>query len=123
MSWKCDMCDSYNEESSQQCYVCGQMRFAELRKEERIKLRRRKTVKVNPDVLYTIFDGLRMMYAWGLASSLISVGLALNLKSLGADSDAIWFSASYIIERILQNINAAGYVIERLYETVIKHIY
>ena len=122
MSWKCDMCDSYNAESSQQCYVCGQMRFAELIKEEKIKLQRRKIVKVYPEMLNTILDGLRMMYAWGLASSFVSVGVVLNLKSLGANSDAIWKSANYIMERMLQNINAAGYVIECLSETVIKHI-
>ena len=24
MSWKCNICDSYNEDDSSQCYVCGQ---------------------------------------------------------------------------------------------------
>ena len=24
MSWKCKICDSYNEDDSSQCYVCGQ---------------------------------------------------------------------------------------------------
>lgn len=26
MSWKCNICDSYNGDDSAQCYVCGQLK-------------------------------------------------------------------------------------------------
>ena len=29
MSWKCNICDSYNKDDSAQCYVCGQLKSSQ----------------------------------------------------------------------------------------------
>lgn len=103
MSWKCDICDSYNEESSRQCYVCGQARSAESIKEGKLKEREERVAHINTVIINRATGVLRLIFMLGLSCSLVTVIVALIIKTSGGGLDAIWQSTKSVVERMHYN--------------------
>lgn len=107
MSWKCDICDSYNKESSRQCYVCGQVRSIESIKEGRID-------RVNAAILNVVVV-LRLLFVLGVSVSLVTVVVALIGTITGGRLDDIWQITKTAAEHIHQNVGSA-------FDKNLKHI-
>lgn len=107
LSWKCDICDSYNEESSRQCYVCGQARSAESIREGKIKEREERVSRINTAIINRATGVLRLFFILGLSGSLVAVIVTLIIKISGGDLDTIWQSLKTLVERMVQNVNTS----------------
>lgn len=106
MSWKCDICDSYNEERSRLCYVCRQARSAESIKEGKLKKREDRVAHINAFFVNRATGVLSLFFILGSACSLVAVIVALIIKTFGGGLDTIWQSAKCVVERMLYNFNA-----------------
>ena len=103
MSWKCDICDSYNEERSRLCYVCRQARSAESIKEGKLKEREERVAHINTVIINRATGVLRLIFMLGLSCSLVTVIVALIIKTSGGGLDAIWQSTKSVVERMHYN--------------------
>ena len=93
MSWKCDICDSYNEEGSRQCYVCGQPRSAESIREGKIREREERIADINASIYKNVYGVSKIVFIFGLNASLVVVAIAVILKIANGQLDDIWQSA------------------------------
>lgn len=105
MSWKCDICDSYNEESSRQCYVCGQPRSAESIREGKIREREERIARINAGIYKNAYGISKVVFISGLAASLVIIAIAIIIKIVNGQLDDIWHSASAVIRRFGYNLN------------------
>lgn len=92
MSWKCDICDSYNEESVIQCYVCGQPRSAESIREGKIRAREEKITRINNRIYKNAYGISRAFFIFGLTISLVSIAIAIIIKIINGQLDDMWQS-------------------------------
>ena len=100
MSWKCDICDSYNEERLRRCFVCGQKRSAESIKDGRIKLREERIAKADTIIINKIIGIPGLMYILGLSASSVSIVVALIIRIRGGGLDTIWQSFEILIDKV-----------------------
>lgn len=107
MSWKCDICDSYNEESTRQCYVCGQPRSRASIREGRIRARAGRIKRVNEMIVSRALGMLNIMYTLGVFLALAGVVMTLIFKSGGTRLDDIWQASKVMLERAHYNYNSA----------------
>lgn len=90
MSWKCDICDSYNEESSRHCYVCGQTRSAESIREGKTRVKAARIARINDGICKGSYKISRMIFFSGLTISLITIGAAIITKIAHGQVNDIW---------------------------------
>lgn len=105
MSWKCDICDSYNEESSRQCYVCGQPRSAESIREGKIREREERIARINAGIYKNAYGISKVVFISGLAASLVIIAIGIIIKIVNGQLDDIWYSTSAVIRRFGYNLN------------------
>ena len=105
LSWKCDICDSYNEESSRQCYVCGQPRSAESIREGKIREREERIARINAGIYKNAYGVSKIVFIAGLAASLVIISIAIIMKIANGQLDDIWNSLSVVVRRIGYNLN------------------
>lgn len=104
MSWKCDICDSYNEESSIQCYVCGHLRSAESIREGKIRNREKKIARINNGIYKNAYGISRAFFISGLIISLVSIVIAIIIKIVNGQLDDIWQSFFALALRVENNV-------------------
>ena len=105
MSWKCDICDSYNEESSGQCYVCGQPRSAESIREGKLRKREERIARINAGIYKNAFSVSKVVFISGLAASIVIISIAIILKIATGQLDDIWNSLTVVVRRIVYNLS------------------
>jgi len=89
VSWKCDICDTYNEERETACYVCGQARSAASIREGKIRAREERILRINNAIYkcgYSISKGIFLV---GLLSSLVVIVIATIIKISQGDIGGI----------------------------------
>ena len=73
MSWKCDICDTYNDEREATCYVCGQARSAASIREGKIRAREERTFRINNAIYQKGYNVSKVLFSSGLISSLLVI--------------------------------------------------
>lgn len=80
MTWKCDICDTYNEEHQMECYVCGQSRSKVSIREGKIRAREERIKKINDYIYHYGYRSCLTAFIIGLSLSLIVIVLSLIMK-------------------------------------------
>ncbi|MBQ9910080.1 MAG: hypothetical protein IJM50_00995 [Lachnospiraceae bacterium] len=96
MSWKCDVCDSYNEDSARICYVCGQarsdaaLREARRREKEAYLLAKRKRAERFRQLIGEKLNWTAdLLFYAGLAVSISAIAIISIIRIVRGDfSDA-----------------------------------
>ncbi len=83
MGWRCDICDSYNEESNLQCYVCGQERSRESILEGKLRARRERSEKIKKTVADVGSKMLSGLFIAGVVCGVTAVFFMLAGKISG----------------------------------------
>ena len=104
MSWKCDICDSYNDDSLKQCFVCGQTRSAESIKKAKIHAKEEKLSKLNEKIYKNSFGFLKIVFLAGTAVSLIAAVTLIIKKIVDGQLDSIWYSVVDVAQLAGNNI-------------------
>lgn len=89
MSWRCDICDTYNEESVRQCYVCGQPRSAESIREGKIREREERAIRVSQSVYSKGYVTIRIVFISGLSLAVLVTIIDLIIKLSSGSIDEI----------------------------------
>lgn len=105
MSWKCDICDSYNEERSHQCYVCGQPRSAESIREGKARAKEEKIARINNGIYKNAYGISKTVFISGLTISLITIVVAIIIKIVNGQLDDIWHSLFVLALRAESNVS------------------
>ncbi len=113
MSWKCDFCDSYNDEKLLQCFVCEQERSIESIREAK-KREREKKIACITDIFIKTTSGIsKNLGLFILAISLIAVieelvinNFSVNLDDIGNNLEVTLLHAGLSISN-LYNKNLA----------------
>lgn len=90
MSWKCDICDTYNEETATRCYVCDQPRSAESVREGLLLARKEKMERLNDAICKNAYGIFRMVFISGLAIALVAIVAAVIIKIVNSQLGDIW---------------------------------
>ena len=93
MSWKCDCCDSYNEDSDFECFVCGERRSKESIREAR----RAKTVRF-------LFVFLKVLFLSLIALLTVSAAAAIIVKASGGGAYSLASDALTVLHHALDNL-------------------
>ena len=100
MGWKCDFCDSYNEDGTVECYVCKSPRSAESIKIEKEE----KLAAFNILISKRIIAVLQVLFILGLSAFLVTLIVTLILKTTGSRLDDIWQLTKTTVIYLYQNI-------------------
>ena len=98
------MCDSYNDESARQCYVCGQLRSAESIREGLIREREERLSRINDKIYKYTYSILRIVFVSALTASLVIIGIAIIIKIINRQLDDIWRSTTFLTGHIIDNL-------------------
>lgn len=80
MSWKCDVCDTYNDERELACYVCGQARSVSSIREGKIRAREERALRIENALYQKGYSILKTMFLAGLLSSLVIIVVATIIE-------------------------------------------
>ena len=89
MSWKCDICDTYNDEREAACYVCGQARSAASIREGKIRAREERTLRINNAIHQKGYNVSKVLFFSGLISSLLVIIIVTTIKLSKGDIGSI----------------------------------
>lgn len=90
MTWKCDICDTYNDEHQMECYVCGQSRSEVSIREGKIRAREERVKRINNSIYHYGYMSCLTVFIIGLSLSLIVIVLSLIMKiSNGAVGEVV----------------------------------
>lgn len=104
MGWKCDICDTYNEETTKQCYVCGGARSEASIREGKRRAREERILRLNLAILNNVFKYSKIFFVLGLSVSSIALVLLLIMKVSGGKLDDIILNAIQLLRNITENI-------------------
>lgn len=128
MSWKCEICDSYNEDTVTTCFVCGQVRSETSIREEKERIRAEKeraraekarikeTGKAEKvpirgaehsrhDKLAGALERIgKVLYAGSVGVAAVVILLLLAGRILGSDLDMVFSAAGAVLERCWDNV-------------------
>lgn len=104
MKWKCDICDTYNDESSRQCFICGHARSAESIREGRIRAREEKIARISAVIYENIYRVLKLLFFIGLSASLIGIVVTIIIKRADGSLNELRQIAEIIAEHTWLNI-------------------
>lgn len=119
MSWKCDICDSYNEESSQKCYVCGQPRSIESIIESKWRKRKERNAHIKEVTSKTLYAVLRALFILGLSISLIVIVVILIIKIIEGSEGDIWQITVSAVQRAYLRL---GDMLDNNLKIILSHI-
>ncbi len=77
MNWKCDVCDTYNDESVIACYVCGQARSAASIREGKRRNKEVRKLKIHNDIYIKGHQISKGLFFLGSFISLIVIIIAM----------------------------------------------
>ena len=91
MSWKCSFCDTYNEDGTIQCFVCGEARPAESIRAEALRKREERLENINQKLFGKIYSILRAAFIVGLTMGFGALGIGALSRIINRNLDEIWF--------------------------------
>lgn len=100
MSWKCDICDTYNDERKTACYVCGQARSATSIREGKIRAREEISLRINNAIYKKGYNISKGLFFTGLISSLIVIVIATIIRLSQGDVGSLATNLVRIFEHI-----------------------
>ena len=107
MSWRCDICDTYNEEAERQCYVCGQPRSAESIREGKIREREERAIRVSQSIYNKGYAVARVVFILGLSLAVLVASIALIMRlssgNIGGLVTNLASVANHAYSRIVNN--------------------
>jgi hypothetical protein len=111
MAWKCDLCDSYNEDSLSVCYVCGEARSAASilaeemrRKEDALRRKEALRTKFCADAQKVLGKSGRVLYYGAMAVAILALVLMLALKVAQGQTEDLWITLSRTADRGLHHL-------------------
>ena len=107
MSWKCDLCDSYNEESALRCCVCDHPRSAESIREAKLRAREEKIERISQKVYRMTYGISRPVFLAGFAVAMIPVVIAIIFKLVNAQLDDVWHALALMALRARERLSDA----------------
>ena len=107
MSWVCEFCDSTNEESSRQCFVCGHDRSAESIRESKARAREEKMARLSEGIAKNVCGATKVAFMAGLGVSSLAVAIIVIIKIINGQLDDIWRSLTAVTGRAWDNISVS----------------
>lgn len=104
MSWKCSFCDTYNEDGTLQCFVCGEARPAESIRAEALRKREERLESINQKLFGKIYSTLRVAFIVGLAMGVGALGIGAISKIINRGLDETWFMLVSAIKYMSRNV-------------------
>ena len=96
MSWKCDICDTYNDEKELVCYVCKEARSEASIREGRKKAREERRLKSENALYRNGYTFLKGMFLAGLLASLVIIAVFVIIKLSRGSIEDVVFNFLYV---------------------------
>ena len=103
MSWRCEVCDSYNEESEALCFVCGQERSEESRREGLRLAREARRAALVARIDRILGRTGKILFALGAGGCLALVLISLAVKLFQGSFGDVFLSLSAVLQRWARN--------------------
>ncbi|MBR4550212.1 MAG: hypothetical protein IKO83_09910 [Oscillospiraceae bacterium] len=100
MSWRCDFCDTYNEDEALECSVCGQPRSSASIAEER-RARRQERIEKIFDKAYLV---ARYAFFAALIVVLIAVVVDITRRLTSGSFEDLLLMAAVMVERVKSQV-------------------
>ena len=127
MSWKCEICDTYNDESKTSCFVCGQARSAASIREGKIRAKEERKQRIQNAICEKGYTFAKKILLAGYASCAIILTIAMLIYQVQGDIDILLINLYDVFGNMENNLSMAFsdnayFVLQSMIETPVLNI-